>query len=94
MRQLIITYDFQQSNSLKKRPFEDMIREYGLFAFLTDNSCIIWTEATPVMVRDNLMTGLGQGDKLYVGETYAPAAWTNSITKEVSEYIINNLKGK
>jgi hypothetical protein len=94
MRQLIIIYEFQQGNSLKKRPFEDMIRKYGSFAFLTDNSCIIWTEATAVMVRDNLMTGLGSGDKLYVGETYAPAAWTNSILKQVSDYVIKNLKGK
>lgn len=94
MRQLVIIYEFQQSNIIKKKPFEDMIRKYGLFAFLTDNSCIIWTEATVVMVRDFLMAGIGHGDKLYVGETSAPAAWTNSIQKQVSEYIIKNLKEK
>jgi len=66
-----------------------MVRKYGRFAFVTNNS---WTEATAVSVRDNLTAGIGQGDKVFVADISAPAAWTNSIPKEVSDYIINNLK--
>jgi hypothetical protein len=92
MKQIIIIFEFQQGNIYKMAPFKDMIRKYGAYAFITNNSCIIWTNATVVNVRDNLMTGLGSGDKLYVGETKSPAAWTNTIGKEVSDYVIKNLK--
>lgn len=78
-------------NAHKKSAFDDTIRKYGLFAFLTSSACIIWTNATVVEVRDTLLKEMGAGDKLYVGETTAPAAW-NNMTKEVSDYIKANLK--
>ena len=92
MKQIIILFEFQLINIPKQVSFQNMIRRYGKFAFLTNNACIIWTESTVVMVRDNLLTGLGLDDKLFVSEITAPAAWTTSISKDVSEYIVNNLK--
>jgi len=92
MNQLIIIYEFSPSNSQKLLPFTNMIREYGQFAFITNNSCIIWTEDTAVMVRDKLKSGLSASDKLYVGGTAAPAAWLTSISQEVTNYLQQNLK--
>lgn len=92
MKQLIVIFEFQPANNSKIRPFYDMIRQYGKFAFITNKSCIIWTEATAIAVRDFLKTGLGSGDKLFVADISAPAAWTSTVSKEVSEYIIKNLK--
>lgn len=92
MRQIIIIFEFQRLSSFRVAPFKDMIRKYGSYAFVTNNSCVVWTNATTVSVRDYLMTGIGSGDKLFVSEISAPAAWTNSISKEVSDYIIKNLK--
>ena len=92
MRQLIIIFEFHQSNLYKLASFKDMIRKYGSFAFITNNSCIIWTNDTDVMVRDNLRSGIGQGDKIFVGNISAPAAWVNSISQEVTDYLMKNLK--
>lgn len=92
MRQIIIVFEFQALSAFRVAPFKDMIRKYGSYAFVTNNSCIIWTDATTVSVRDYLMAGINSGDKLFVSEVSAPAAWTNSIAKEVSDYIIKNLK--
>jgi|WetSurMetagenome_2_1015567.scaffolds.fasta_scaffold973459_1 hypothetical protein len=92
MRQLIIIFEFHQSNLNKLPQFKDMIRRYGSYAFITNNSCIIWTNDTDVMVRDYLKTGIGPNDKIFVGNISAPAAWVTSISQEVTDYIIKNLK--
>lgn len=92
MKQFIIIFEFLPSNNYRIEPFKDMLRKLGGFAFTTNNSCIVWANSTAVEIRDSLLPGLGVGDKLYVGETSAPAAWTSSISKEVSDYIIKNLK--
>lgn len=92
MNQLIITFEFLPGNNDKIIAFKNMIRSYGQFAFITQNSCIIWTDKTVVNVRDYLLTGITFNDKLFVAKISAPGAWTTSIGTEVSEYIIKNLK--
>lgn len=92
MRQLIIIFEFQQSNSYKLNSFKDLIRRYTRFAFLTNDSCIVWTDDTPAVVRDKLKNGLGPGDKIFVGIVSAPAAWVTSIPQEVTDYLQKNLK--
>ena len=92
MRQIIIIFEFQPINYGRQISFKEMIRKYPQFAFITNNSCIIWTDDTVVNVRDNLITGIGIGDKLFASEISAPAAWTTTITTIVSEYVIKNLK--
>ncbi len=91
MKQLIIIYEFKGYQNNKKS-FESKLRQFKQFAFLTENACIIWTNNSVVSVRDFLITEISADDKLYVGETAAPAAWTNSIDERVTEYIRNNLK--
>lgn len=92
MNQLIIIYEFSPENQHKLLPFKDMIRRYEKFAFVSNNACIIWTDLTAVLVRDNLKTALDTTDKLYVGTTSAPAAWLTSVGQEVTDYLHNNLK--
>ena len=92
MRQLIILFELKPENSQKELPLKNMIRKYGGFAFVTNNACIIWTDDTPEMVRDNLKAVIGFGDKLYVGVTSAPAAWLTSVGQEVTDYLQKNLK--
>jgi hypothetical protein len=91
MRALIIIYEFPNSIINNRKTFEERIRQYKQYAFLTNNSCLIFTNATVVSVRDYLNFGLSNDDKLYVGETKAPSAW-NNLHSEVSDYIKQNLK--
>jgi len=92
MRQLIVIFEFKHSNLSKLALFKDMLRKYGSFAFITNGSCIIWTNDTAVAVRDNLKMGIGSGDKIFVGEVKAPAAWVASVSQEVTDYLQKNLK--
>ncbi len=94
MKQIIIVFEFKLINNQKTIQFKDLIRRYGTYAFITNNSCMIWTIADVVSVRNFLMAGLASDDKLFVSEVSAPAAWSLSLAKEVSDYIIKNLKEK
>lgn len=92
MKQLIVIFEFKASNLSRLASFKDMLRKYNGYAFVTAGSCIIWTNDTAVMVRDNLKTGIGVGDKIFVGEVKAPAAWVTSVSQEVTDYLQKNLK--
>lgn len=92
MTQLIVIFEFQDSNHSKLALFKDILRKYNVYAFITSGSCIIWTNDTAVMVRDNLKTIISHGDKIFVGEIKAPAAWVTSISQEVTDYLQKNLK--
>lgn len=92
MRQLIVIFEFKNSNLSRLAPFKDMLRKYGSYAFVTSSSCIIWTNETAASVRDNLKIGIGAGDKIFVGEVKAPAAWVTSVSQEVTDYLQKNLK--
>jgi hypothetical protein len=92
MSQLIIIFEFKNPTLEKKNTLKNEIREYKKFAFLMDNACIIWTEDSAATVRDNLKKNLVFGDKIYVGETSAPAAWLTSFSEEVTNYLKANLK--
>jgi hypothetical protein len=92
MKELIILFEFKTGNLHKQEDFKRyVIAKYERFAFITNNSCIIWTDDTAVTVRDILKQSIGAGDKLFVGGTSAPAAWL-SLSQPVSDYLKNNLK--
>lgn len=92
MRQLIVIFEFKDSNLSRLATFKDMLRKYGSYAFITSGSCIIWTNDTAATVRDNLKLGIIVGDKIFVGEVKAPAAWVTSVSQEVTDYLQKNLK--
>lgn len=94
MKQFIIIFQFQPLSFAKVAPFKDMIRAYGSYAFVSDNSCVIWSNSlttTAVGIRDYLKTGMGSNDKLFVAEISAPAAWS-ALETNVSDYLVKNLK--
>jgi hypothetical protein len=92
MRQLIIIFEFQQSNIYKIDSFKNILRQYGKFAFITSNSCIIWTNDSEVTVRDNLRTQISFEDKIFVASISSPAAWVTSLSQEVSDFLKQNLR--
>jgi hypothetical protein len=92
MRQLIVIFEFKESNLFRAIAFKEMLRKYGRYAFITNGSCIIWTNDTAAVVRDNLKTSIGIGDKIFVGEVKAPAAWVTTVAQEVTDYLQKNLK--
>jgi hypothetical protein len=92
MNQLIIIFEFKEQDSNRTIELKNRIRKYKSFAFLTNNSCAIWTDKTASNVRDYLKSGLRSGDKLFVSSISAPAAWLTSISQEVTDYIHKNLK--
>ena len=92
MRPLIIISDVKTGTSTNKISFEERIRQFGFYAFLTNQAWIVFTNDSVVDVRDSLLPFLASNDKLFVGEVSAPAAWTTTVDKIVSDWIINNLK--
>lgn len=92
MNQLIVIFEFADSNLSLVAPFKDMIRKYGSYAFITNNSCVIWTNDSAATVRDSLKLGIRTGDKIFVGSISAPAAWVTSVAQEVTDYLQKNLK--
>jgi hypothetical protein len=92
MRPIIIISDIKAGISIHKNSFEDRIRQYGYYAFLTNQSWIVFTTDSVVSVRDSLLPFLAPNDKLFVAELSAPAAWTTTMDKAVSEWLISNLK--
>ncbi len=91
MRALIIIYEFNNTVINNRTPFETRIRQYDQYAFISKNACMIFTNDSVVSVRDYLNAAMTSGDKIYVGEANAPAAW-NNLHNDVSEYLQRNLK--
>lgn len=89
-RVLIISYDLtnpgQNYEALVK-----LIKAHGTWARLGGSAYLIFTEATPVSVRDNLKAALDRNDKLYVGVAPAPSAWTG-MSEEISNWLQENQK--
>lgn len=92
MNQLIIIFELKDQDLTLTTEFRDRIRKYKKFAFLTTHTCIIWTDETASSVRDYLKLGIRSGDKLFVSNISAPAAWLTSVSQEVTDYIHKNLK--
>ncbi len=88
MRVLIITYDLNEPGKnyhvlLKK------IKTYPGWARIGGSSYLIYTDSTPVQVRNYLSQVLDRNDKLFVGTVTAPSAWIG-MSEEVSNWIHSN----
>lgn len=92
MNQLIIIFEFEEPDSERTIELRNRIREYKSFAFLTNNSCLIWAEDTAANVRDNLKIGFKPKDRIFVSVVSAPAAWLTSLGQDVTDYIQKKLK--
>ena len=87
-RVLIVSYDLvnpgQNYEALLRR-----IKAYASWARLGGSAYLIYAEATPVQVRDNLSGVLDGNDKLFVGVCPAPSAWWG-MPQDVSNWIHQN----
>ena len=85
---LIISYDLvtpgQDYEALLKS-----IKSYPSWARLGGSAYLVYTDQTPVQVRDYLATTLDANDKLYVGVSPAPSAW-RGLPDDVTNWIQTN----
>lgn len=68
------------------------IKESDAWARLGGGAYLVKSNKTAKELRDYYRTGLDNvNDKIYVGEVKAPAAWYG-MPKDVSDWIVNNVK--
>ncbi len=89
MKALIVIWELH-SASFSRAALLQRLTEYDGYAFLTSSSCVIKTREEADIVRDHLAEVLKDEDKLYVGETSAPAAWIG-IRENVSDWLKSEL---
>ncbi len=65
------------------------IKAYGTWAKITESSWAVVTQATAAQVRDNLMSYIGGGDRLFVLRSGGEAAWINALCRD--EWLKNRL---
>lgn len=87
----IVTYDLckEETSSSYQRLIE-LIKSEVDWACLGGSSYLIESYETAVQLRDKYVAVLDKGDKLYVGEVSAPAAWFG-YSEIVSNWIKNKL---
>lgn len=87
-RVLVVSYDLVNPG----RNYEaliKLIKAYGSWARLGGSAYLIFTDQTPVQVRDALVAVLDTNDKLFVGTAPAPSAWYG-LPDDVSNWIHAN----
>jgi len=84
-RVLIVSYDLVDPG----QNYEDVLKKIkgcGAWARLGGSAYLVFTEMTPVEVRDTITPALDSNDKIYVGVASAPSAW-RGMPKEVSAWL-------
>lgn len=90
MTVLIVVYELSNPG----QNYDEIIRRikaYGTWARLGGSEYLIYTNSTPIQVRDNLKAALDTNDKLFVGTCVAPAAWTG-YGAETDEWIKSKVR--
>lgn len=87
---LIVSYDLSNPGQNYERLIK-LIKSYPSWARLGGSAYLIYTDVTPVEVRDHLVTVLDSNDKLFVGAAPAPSAWFG-MPEDVSKWIQSNQK--
>jgi len=89
-RVLIVSYDLVDPGQNYERLIK-LIKGYPSWARLGGSAYLVYTDATPVEVRDNLKQALDRNDKLYVGVSLPPSAW-KGMPEDVGKWIHENQK--
>ena len=87
-RVLIISYDLLNPGQNYDRLIK-LIKAYPSWARLGGSAYLIYTDSSPVQVRDYLRQALDRNDKLYVGVSPPPSAWIG-MPEDVSKWIQAN----
>jgi hypothetical protein len=87
---LIISYDLSNPGQNYERLLK-IIKSYPRWARLGGSAYLILTNQSPVQVRDKLTTALDNNDKIYVGPSPRPSAWSG-MPEDVANWILKNQK--
>lgn len=82
-------YDLRKPGSNYNKLY-NAIKEYGVWAKITESSWAIVTESTATEIRDNLVSYLDNNDRLFVIKSGHNSAWRNVIAS--SEWFKKHLK--
>ncbi|MBI3853119.1 MAG: SinR family protein [Verrucomicrobia bacterium] len=87
---LIISYDLTKPGQ-SYEPLIQRIKGLGDWARLGGSAYLVFTQYTPVQVRDHLWAVIDKSDKIFVGTCPPPAAW-EGMPKDVSDWILARMK--
>jgi len=87
---LLISYDLVNPGQNYERLIK-LVKAYPSWARLGGSAYLVFTDATPLQVRDHLTQALDRNDKLFVGVSPAPSAWFG-MPDDVSQWILENQK--
>jgi hypothetical protein len=89
MKTLIATFELMNPGFNNERVVQK-IKECGSFwARLTIHSYLITTNLNPEQVRNNVITVLQKGDKIFVSSCPVPSAW-HGLPSDVGKWILEN----
>lgn len=86
MSSKIVTYDLL-GDGKDYEALVEKIKEYSRWAKITESCWFISTESSCVEVRDNLASVLDNDDRLFVAKLSGEAAWRNTISKKLKEWL-------
>lgn len=83
MNSLVISYEVSNDGGkdLVCQALDAAIREYGIWAHITDSCWAVKTEHSAVEVRDALRRLMRETDRLFVVQTAHVAAWNNTMCR-------------
>ena len=84
-----VTYDLKEPGQ-RYNELVEKIKSYDGWAKLGDSCFLIKSQLSAVEIRNTLKVFLDSNDKIYIGQTTTPAAWSN-LPEEVSNWIKSNL---
>lgn len=83
MNSLVISYEVSNDcgKDRVRQALDAAIREYGIWAHITDSCWAIKTERSVVEVRDALRRLMREVDRLFIVQTAHIAAWNNTMCR-------------
>jgi hypothetical protein len=75
MQAYIVTYDLANASTIDYEALFAAIKEYGVWARVTESTWIVATDKTAKEIRDYLEAFLTPGSRLFVVKSGKEAAW-------------------
>jgi hypothetical protein len=85
MKIFIITFELVNPGHNYEKVVQK-IKVNSLWARLTSFSYLVVLNATPTQIRDNILSSMQPGDRLFVSACPVPAAW-NGLPNDVAKWI-------
>lgn len=75
----IVSYDLASGGDYER--LYNAIKEYGIWAHITESTWAVVTEYSAVQVRDDIEQHLSEGSRIFVVKSGVEAAWQNVICR-------------